>query len=55
MDKDEQEHQKFLFELLDWCKEQNRILVKIEMILHEIKQITIYLWKINLIQLKIIS
>ena len=25
MNKDEQEHQKFLEELLEWCKEQERI------------------------------
>ena len=42
MDKDEQEHKKFLEELLEWCKEQDRILEEIDMKLHEMKEIAEY-------------
>ena len=42
MNKDEQEHQKFLEELLEWCNEQDRILVEIDVKLHEMKEIAEY-------------
>ena len=39
MDIDEQNHQKFLEELLEWCKKQDHILDKIEDKLYEMKEI----------------
>ena len=42
MDKQEQEHKKFLEQQLEWCKKQDRILEKIEMKLYEMKKITQY-------------
>ena len=42
MDKDEQDHKKFLEQQLQWCKEQDRILEEIEMKLHEMKKIAQY-------------
>jgi len=42
MDKDDQEHQKFLKTLIEWCKEENRILVEIDKKLHEMKEIAEY-------------
>ena len=42
MDKDEQEHKKFLEEQLEWCKEQDRILEEIDVKLHEMKKIAEY-------------
>jgi len=42
LDIDEQNHQKFLEELLEWCKEQDRIFVEIDRKLHEMKDIAEY-------------
>ena len=42
MDKQEQEHKKFLEQQLEWCKKQDRILEEIEMKLYEMKKITQY-------------
>ena len=42
MDIDEQNHQKFLEELIEWCKEQDRILLAIDRKLHEMKEIAEY-------------
>ena len=42
MDKEEQEHKKFLEQQLEWCKEQDRILEEIDMKLHEMKKIAQY-------------
>ncbi|MDQ0244751.1 polyhydroxyalkanoate synthesis regulator phasin [Bacillus fengqiuensis] len=42
MDKDNQEHKKFLEEQLEWCKKQDRILEEIDMKLHEMKKIAEY-------------
>lgn len=39
MDKEEQEHKRFLKQQFEWCKEQDRILEEIEMKLHEMKKI----------------
>ncbi|PZX08262.1 hypothetical protein C7437_1011386 [Psychrobacillus insolitus] len=53
MDKDEQEHQKFLEEPLEWCKEQDRILVDIDVKLHEMKEIAEYTLEHQLTSLEI--
>ena len=53
MNKDEQEHQKFLEELLEWCKEQDRILVEIDVKLHEMKEIAEYALEHQLTSLEI--
>jgi hypothetical protein len=42
MEKDEQEHKKYLEQQLEWYKEQDRILAEIEMKLHEMKKIAQY-------------
>ena len=42
MDKEQQDHKKFLEEQLEWCKEQDRILEEIDMKLHEMKKIAEY-------------
>ena len=42
MDKDQQEHKKFLEEQLEWCKQQDHILEEIDMKLHEMKEIAQY-------------
>jgi hypothetical protein len=42
MDKDDQDHKKFLEEQLEWCKEQDRILEEIDVKLHEMKEIAEY-------------
>ena len=42
MNKDEQEHKKFLEQQLQWCKEQDRILEEIEIKLYEMKRIAEY-------------
>lgn len=42
MNKDEQEHKRFLEQQLQWCKEQDRILEEIEIKLHEMKKIAQY-------------
>lgn len=41
MDKDNQEHKKFLEEQLQWCKEQDNMLRELDMKLHEMKEIAI--------------
>lgn len=53
MNKDEQEHQKFLEELLEWCKVQDRILVEIDVKLHEMKEIAEYTLEHQLTSLEI--
>ena len=53
MNKDEQEHKKFLEEQLEWCKEQDRILEEIEVKLHEMKQIAEYALEHELTSLEI--
>ena len=42
MDKQEQEHKKFLEQQVEWCKKQDRILEEIELKLHEMKKIAQY-------------
>ncbi|OKL36339.1 hypothetical protein [Domibacillus mangrovi] len=42
MDKDQQEHKKFLERQLQWSREQARILEEIDMHLHEMKEIAEY-------------
>ena len=42
MNKDEQEHKRFLEQQLEWCKKQDRILAEIETKLYEMKKITQY-------------
>lgn len=42
MDIDEQNHQKFLEELLKWCRHQDRIFVEIDRKLHVMKEIAKY-------------
>lgn len=42
MDKDTQDHKKFLKEQFQWCKEQDRILEEIDVKLHEMKEIAEY-------------
>lgn len=42
MEKEEQEHKRFLEQQLEWCKRQNRILEEIEMKLYEMKKIAQY-------------
>jgi predicted nuclease with TOPRIM domain len=42
MDKEEQEHKRFLEQQLQWCKEQDRILEEIETKLYEMKKIAQY-------------
>lgn len=42
MNKEEQERKQFLEQQLEWCKNQDHILEKIEMKLHEMKKIAQY-------------
>jgi Tfp pilus assembly protein PilO len=53
MNKDEQDHKKFLEQQLDWCKEQDRILENIETKLHEMKKIAQYSLEYKLTPLEI--
>lgn len=45
MNKDHQDHKKFLEEQIEWCKQQDRILAEIEIKLHEMKKIAEYALK----------
>lgn len=42
MNKDEQDHKKFLEQQIEWCKEQDRILEEIEIKLCKMKEIAQY-------------
>ncbi|MHC8970678.1 hypothetical protein [Priestia aryabhattai] len=53
MEKDEQEHKKFLEQQLEACKEQDRILEEIEMKLYEMKKIAEYAFNHELTSLEI--
>ncbi|AUO12980.1 hypothetical protein [Priestia megaterium] len=52
MERDEQEHKKFLEQQLEWCKEQDRILEEIEMKLYEMKGIAEYAFNHELTSLE---
>lgn len=42
MNKDQQDHKKFLVEQVEWCRQQDCILAEIEIKLHEMKMIAEY-------------
>lgn len=53
MNKEEQEHQKFLEELLEWCKVRDRILEEMESKLYKMKEIAEYSMEYELTSLEI--
>lgn len=52
MEKNKQEHKKFLEQQLEWCKEQDRILEEIEMKLYEMKKVAEYAFNHELTSLE---
>lgn len=44
MNKDQQEEKQFLKEQVEWCKQQDRILEKIESKLYEMRELAQYTW-----------
>lgn len=53
MNKEEQEHQKFVEELLEWCKIRDNILEEMESKLYEMKEIAEYSLEYELTSLEI--
>lgn len=52
MERDDQEHKKFLEQQFEWCKEQDRILEEIEMKLYEMKKVAEYAFNHELTSLE---
>ncbi|HLS07973.1 hypothetical protein [Lentibacillus sp.] len=53
MDKEQQEHKRFLEQQLQWCEEQDRILEEIENRLHKMKRLAEYSLEYELISAEI--